>query len=449
MSISVRERHARLLADSRSSEPRARLAQAVSRAEFLLRASRSVSAVQNPQRALEALVALLLDDLVDVAGVVVRSGAWQLSTVGTQGAQPHSQTSRWVVDGSPSAIEQVLRSSVAEEVALPASGPGRARVLRSLLADEDAVAQVDSLGVEQLVALPLGARGRSFGVLVLGRGQGFGFGESHGFLDDLAERVAVGLDATLVVAESRYVAGVLRRSLAPDDLPEIPDLDLATFYRVAHESEDVGGDFLDVHGPHDDVLVLCGDVAGKGVEAAVHAKRIRNAVRTASFVDRRPGWVLGLVNQVVVAEAGPDDESLATATCLRLRHREGRFEVDVANAGHPPALLLRADGEVTEVTAGGIALGLLEGSDYDETTVHLAPGDTLLLHTDGVTEARGAEGMFGDDRLRAALAGMGGLPARSVVDAVAIAVTDHLGDRPHDDIALVAVQHRPGREQAR
>lgn len=444
MSISVRERHARLLADSRAAEPRARLAQAVSRAEFLLRASRTVSAVQNPQRALEALVSLLLEDLVDLAQVVVRTGPWQLTGVGTQGSSLRSDTTRWVVDGSPSALEQVLTRAVTEEVALPADGAARGQVLRSLVADEEALLAVDELGIEQVVALPLTARGRTFGVLVLGRGQGFGFGGSHSFLEDLAERVAVGLDATLVVAESRYVAGVLRRSLAPAELPDVEDLDLASFYRVAHESEDVGGDFLGVHVLDEDVLVLCGDVAGKGVEAAVHAKRISNAARTAALVDRRPSWILGLVNRVVVDEAAPEDEGLATATCMRLHRAGDVFEVDVANAGHPPALLLRADGAVEEVSASGIAIGLLQDSAYDETTVRLSPGDTLLMHTDGVTEARGADEMFGEQRLRKALTGMAGLPARTVVEAIAIAVTDHLGDRAHDDIALVAVQHRPG-----
>ena len=444
MSISVRERHARLLADSRSSEPRARLAQAVSRAEFLLRASRSVSAIQNPQRALESLVALLLDDLVDVAQVVVRTGPWQLSGVGTHDAQPRSEVTRWVLDASPTALDEAIRRGVADEVALPKAGAARARVLRSLLVDDEAIAEVDAMGVEQLAVLPLSARGRTFGVLLLGRSQGFGFGESQPFLDDLAERVAVGLDATLVVAESRYVAGVLRRSLAPDELPVIPGLDLASYYRVAHESEDVGGDFLDVHGPDDDVIVLCGDVAGKGVEAATHARRIRNAVRTASHVDRRPGWILGLVNKVVVAEATEYDEGLATATCIRLRRGDGVVDVDLANAGHPAALVLRGDGTVEEVNAPGIAIGLLPESDYQQTTLSLGPGDTLLMHTDGVTEARGVDDMFGEERLRAALTGLGGLPTRTVVDAVAIAVSDHLGDRPHDDIAMIAVQYRPG-----
>jgi GAF domain-containing protein len=446
MSTSVRERHARLLGDSRGSEPRARLAQAVSRAEFLLRTSRTVSAIQNPRRAVEALVGLLLEDLVDVAQVAVRNGPWQLVGVGHQGSPPRSELTRWVVEDAPDGLQEAIRRGLADEVPLPRSGKARAAAVTSFIDDAAALAAVDELAVEQLAVLPLVARGRCFGVLVLGRAHGFRFGGSQSFLDDLAERVAVGLDATLVVAESRYVAGVLRRSLALTEMPEIAGLDLASFYRVAHESEDVGGDFLDVHGPDDDVIVLCGDVAGKGVEAAIQAKRIRNAARTATIIDRRPAFVLDIVNRVVVDEAEDFDEGLATATCVRLRPGApgaAGMRVDVATAGHPPTLLLRADGSIEEVTTPCLAIGLLAGAEFTELTVELRPGDTLLLHTDGITEAKGADGMFGDERLHRSLRGMAGLPARGIVDAVAIAVTDHLGDRPHDDIALVAVQHRP------
>jgi phosphoserine phosphatase RsbU/P len=441
--MSVRERHARLLADPRASEPRARLAQAVSRAEFLLRVSRTVSAIQNPNRALTALVALLLEDVADVAQVVVRTGPWQLVGAGAQDGEPRSSTGRWV-DTSPTGLDEAIRSGLAEEVVLPKAGAARTLTLSSILADEDLVGEVDALAVEQLAVLPLNARGRTFGLLVLGRSRGFRFSGSQAFLDDLAERIAVGLDASLVVAESRYVAGVLRRSLAPAEMPQVPDLDLATFYRVAHESEDVGGDFIDVHGPHDDLTVTCGDVAGKGVEAAVHAKRIRNAIRTGGMIDRSPAWILGLVNRVLVAEAEEFSEGLATATCARLRPTDGGVTVDLANAGHPVTIVLRADGRVEEVNSPGVALGLLESSEYGDVSVELGPRDTMLLYTDGVTEARGVDALFGEDRLREVVARVGGLPARTVVEAVAIAVSEHLGDRAHDDIAVIAVQYRPG-----
>ena len=442
MTTSVRERHARLLAESRSAEPRARLAQASTRAEFLLRLSRTVSAIQNPQRALDTLVSVLLEEMVDVAQVVVRSGPWQLVSGAVQDGSIHSSAAR-IVEGTPVDLDSALRRGLRDDVVLPKSGAARRQALADFIPDAGLVDEVDALGSEQLAVLPLNARGRSFGVLVIGRAPGFGFGDAQNFLDDLAARIAVGLDATLVVAESRYVASVLRRSLAPTDLPKVPGLTLATYYRVAHQSQELGGDFLDIHGPEDDLILLCGDVAGKGVEAAVHAKRIRNAVRTASLVDRSPSAILGLTNRVLVSEAEEFSEGMATGVCARLRPEGGTMRVDLANAGHPAALLIRADGTVEEVVADGVALALIDNNTYADTELTLHPRDTLLVHTDGVTEARGVDDLFGDRRLRDCLRGLGGLPPSAIIESIAVAVSDHLGERAHDDIAVFAAQFTP------
>lgn len=442
MSVSVRESQTQLLDDSRAAEPQARLTQAVSRAEFLLRLSRTLSAVQNPLRALEALTTLLVEDLVDVAQVVVRTGAWQLYAGGVSGQEPRSGSTRRM-DLRPAALEQAMRRGMPKEVVLPGRADARALALRSLLVEDSLADLVDERGTEHLLSVPLVARGQVFGVLLLGRARGSGFTGAHEFLEDLGERISTGLDVSLVVADSRHVASVLRASLAPVALPEVAGLELASYYQVAHTSADVGGDFFDVHGPHDDLILMCGDVTGKGVEAAVHAKRIRNAVRTASHVERSPAWILELVNKVLVSESEHFSERLATATCLRLRLEADVLRVDLANAGHPPALLLRADGRVEEVDAPGVALALLEGSDYAQVSLELHARDTLLLYTDGITEARGADDLFGEHRLQTLLRGLGGTPATAVVDSVAVAVSQHLGDRAHDDIAVVAVQFRP------
>jgi len=431
-----------LLAESRSAEPRARLAQASTRAEFLLRLSRTVSAIQNPQRALDTLVSVLLEEMVDVAQVVVRSGPWQLVSGAVQDGSIHSSAAR-IVEGTPVDLDSALRRGLRDDVVLPKSGAARRQALADFIPDAGLVDEVDALGSEQLAVLPLNARGRSFGVLVIGRAPGFGFGDAQNFLDDLAARIAVGLDATLVVAESRYVASVLRRSLAPTDLPKVPGLTLATYYRVAHQSQELGGDFLDIHGPEDDLILLCGDVAGKGVEAAVHAKRIRNAVRTASLVDRSPSAILGLTNRVLVSEAEEFSEGMATGVCARLRPEGGTMRVDLANAGHPAALLIRADGTVEEVVADGVALALIDNNTYADTELTLHPRDTLLVHTDGVTEARGVDDLFGDRRLRDCLHGLGGLPPSAIIESIAVAVSDHLGERAHDDIAVFAAQFTP------
>ena len=379
-----------------------------------------------------------------MAQVVVRTGQWQLVAGAVQGGPVHNTATR-VVDGTPADLENALRRGLHDDVVLPKAGAPRRRALAAFLPDPDLAAEVDALGSEQLAVLPLTARGRSFGVLVIGRAPGFGFGDAQNFLDDLAARVAVGLDATLVVAESRYVAvGAAPLAGAHRACRRCPAWRWRRTTASPTSRQELGGDFLDVHGPDDDLILLCGDVAGKGVEAAVHAKRIRNAVRTASHVDRSPGWILGLTNSVLVDEAEEFSEGMATGVCARLRPDGDRLRVDLANAGHPPALLLRADGTLEEVLHR-------RGGPGPARRRHLRPRrsspsgplDSLLVYTDGVTEARGVDDLFGDRRLRDVLRGLGGLPPTALIESVAVAVSDHLGERAHDDIAIFAAQFSP------
>ncbi len=131
--------------------------------------------------------------------------------------------------------------------------------------------------------------------------------------------------------------------------------------------------------------------------------------------------------------------------CARLRRGDDHVRVDLASAGHPPALVLRAGGAVDEIPTTGVSLSLLDDAIYDTVRADLEPGDTLVLYTDGVTEARGAEDLFGDEGLRRTLAGLTALRPPAIVEAIAVAVSEHLGDRPHDDIALLAVAYAPSR----
>ncbi|MBD8868949.1 PP2C family protein-serine/threonine phosphatase [Nocardioides donggukensis] len=445
MGAPVRERQARLLADSRASDARARLAQASARSEFLLRTSRTASAVQHPTRAMEALVGVLVRELVDFAQVTVVSGIRQVTT-----AAVHEGPMETVVgpraDTLPAGIATLVGRAVPDQVPLPAGPVPTRRAAIDLLVAAPALAdRLEAQGTEAVLALPLVARGRCFGLLLLARAAGSGFDDSaHPFLEELAQRISLALDTNLVVAESRHVASVLRRAMLPRAIPALPHLDVGSYLRVAHEHEEMGGDFFDLHGPEEDLTVVLGDVSGKGVEAAVHAKRITNAVRTASLVDRDPGRVLELVNRVLVSEADPESEMLATVVCARLRRRPGGgLDVDVANAGHPPAYLLSGDATVRALSVRHPALALLEEVGYDTDSHVLHPGDSLVLYTDGVVETGAPHDLFGEDRLTALLAGLGGVPAQVVVEQVAAAVSEHLADGDHrDDVAVVALRAR-------
>jgi serine phosphatase RsbU (regulator of sigma subunit) len=218
-------------------------------------------------------------------------------------------------------------------------------------------------------------------------------------------------------------------------------VELASYYRVAFEQEALGGDFYDVHGSDEDWTAVVGDVCGKGVEAAVLTGKVRQAVRMAALVDRDPSSILDLANRVLVA----DEETFVTAVCARGRVGADGLRLDIASAGHPEPLVVRLDGSVEQVPVAGTVLGLVAESHYPAAQVDLAVGETCLFYTDGVPEAPGHRARFGDDRMREVLLDTGPCDARAQVEAVAVALSAHVGDRPHDDIAILAVQASPKR----
>ena len=152
MTLPVRERQVRLLTDSRATEPRARLAQASSRAEFVLRLSRTVSAVQHPSRAMEALVGLLVEEMVAFAQVTVFSGIRQITT-GMVHESRVATRAGLAVDTRMPVIDEVVRHGVIAQLLLP-YGTGRRDVIDQLVPDTDLAVALDALGAESLVLLP-------------------------------------------------------------------------------------------------------------------------------------------------------------------------------------------------------------------------------------------------------------------------------------------------------
>jgi hypothetical protein len=344
-----------------------------------------------------------------------------------------------VVDATAS-FGRVLRTGGTDLLLVP-DGDETDAAVRAAVPDESLRASVHPIGPADVLTIALSARGATYGALTVARRGGSGFDpDAVRFLEDFAHRVAVTLDTTRALAESRRVAAVLSRDLAPPTLPALAGVEFATYYRVAFEQEALGGDFYDVHGDDEAWSAVMGDVCGKGVEAAVLTGKVRQSVRTAALVDRDPAKVLELANRVLLADAS---ESFVTAVCSRGRRVGDVLRLEVAAAGHPGPLVVRADGAVEEVPVAGTVLGLLPDIRYTSVTVDLAPGETCLFYTDGVPEAPGHRERFGDDRLRQVLAATGACDVRAQVESVAMELSAHLRDRAHDDIAILAVQARP------
>ena len=168
------------------------------------------------------------------------------------------------------------------------------------------------------------------------------------------------------------------------------------------------------------------------------ADRARSALRAAAAVDDSPRAVLAELNRVLVGSRLGVAASL-TAICLRFERRGPGLAVTLCVAGHPPALLRSADGSVTEVAAAGTMLGVLEDPLLADRKLILSPGSTLLLYTDGVTEARRGSDYYAE-RLFGVVAREGGRRFAAIPERVARDVRAFTGGTNEDDLAVLALR---------
>ena len=256
------------------------------------------------------------------------------------------------------------------------------------------------------------------------------------------------LEATRRAEEARRataaLAMTLQQSLIPPAPPEIDQLSIAAAYRPAGDGSTVGGDFYDVFqvGPQDWVVAI-GDVSGKGVEAAAVTSFVRYTIRALAIVHSDPERLLELLDAAMHVNR---TEHYCTLVLARLSLLEGRWRMELALAGHPPAILRRPDGSTSELGRYGSPVGLVEAAAFHSVR-HDLVDEVVVLYTDGVTEARSALGLLGEERLAEVVAQAPHDP-EAVVDSVVAAALDHQGGTAADDIAVVAFassgDHRVG-----
>ncbi|MGE2833165.1 SpoIIE family protein phosphatase [Mycobacterium sp. SMC-4] len=236
------------------------------------------------------------------------------------------------------------------------------------------------------------------------------------------------------------LAATLQRSLLPPSVSAPAGVEAVAHYHAA--SDDVTGDFYDVYPLAADLYgFFLGDVVGKGASAAMLTSLTRYTLRAAAVVDDDPALVLHTLNTVLLQQAIDEGLVLTTVIVGTLRLTDNGVEVRLASGGHPPALLLRVDGEVVEVdTRGGQAVGITAAASFVEAQLVLRPGDTLLLYTDGLTEARTGAGTarFDDDGgLLRFVADHAPSSADDIIAALVRLLAD-LGSLVDDDVALLA-----------
>lgn len=301
------------------------------------------------------------------------------------------------------------------------------------LPDPEQARRARELGIGSLMIFPMEFAGRVIGTLTYAndadRRPFDDFDRALG--KRIADRAAVATENSRLATERTEIAKALQRGLLPPPLPDIPGWAIAALFRPAGAENEVGGDFYEVFEHAGGWMLVIGDVTGRGAEAAAVTAAARYTLRTAGVLTGDPMVALAQLNRTLLAKQEP---SLCTVAVLSLELDAG--EIGVVVAGHPPPLLV-GPGGVREIGRTGPVLGAFEDATWPRESVELGPGEHIVVYTDGVTEASGPGGRFGEERLRAGLAGTGG--PNQAIGKLERALEEFAGADLSDDAAVLAI----------
>ena len=297
------------------------------------------------------------------------------------------------------------------------------------------------LGPTSHMIVPLKARGRILGALVLISTslQRLYTQEDLHLAEELAQRAAIAIDNARHFQERAHVARTLQKSLLPPTLPDIPGIDIAARYEPAGEGNEVGGDFFDVFrwGRRRWALVI-GDVSGKGPDAAAVTGLARHTLRAAALAQRSPSSILGVLNEALMAEGAA--EKFSTVVFATLEMTDDGVCLTAASGGHPPPLVLRADGSLEELAAPGMLIGVFHDVELTDQFTYLEPGDVVVFYTDGVTDIPGLEDSNKSLLVETFLDAARTSDARTIADEIVHQAVEVQDGTPRDDIALIVLR---------
>jgi PAS domain S-box-containing protein len=403
------------------------------------------------QAAIEALGAAV--DLQDVAAAVVAEAGRALEA---------SQALLRLLEPGSDALEMAAAAGLGDamlarwaRVPLSADTPASvaARTRRPIFLRDDAALSErwPEVAARSLVddasafaMLPLIVSGRVLGVLSIGFPRAMAFDAAErDLLEALAAQSAQAVARARLYEREHAVAQTLQASLLPRVLPHIPGLDVAARLEAGAPGLEVGGDFYDAFALGEDAWgVAIGDVCGKGVDAAALTALARHTVRAAARTEASPAAVLEALNRAALAESEPGQFLTAIYARLVARPRGG-FDVALACGGHPPPVVLDAALARRELTCSGTLLGAVADPEVVDARCVLDAGDTMLLYTDGLTEAGAPAATLEPDEVADLLAAAHGATAAQTAEGCLDRALAGSGGVSRDDVAVLVLQVAP------
>ncbi len=297
-----------------------------------------------------------------------------------------------------------------------------------------------------LLHIPLMARSRRIGVLVLGRPAGDPLhGEALVVAESIGRRASLAIDNARVHGELQGMGEALQRSLLPASIPAPPTFDVGVVYEAAGEASLAGGDFYDVFPVGGGRWCFAvGDVCGTGAEAAAVTGLARHTIRALALAGFPIASTLERLNTAILEER--ERSRFLTLVCGMLEPEPGGgLRMSLVCAGHPLPFVVRRTGEVTQVGHPQPLLGVMDRVTFEADDYLLERGDLLVAVTDGVLERRDGHRMLEEEGLGADLAQVGDLPAQAVAERIRRLVGDFAPGPQVDDMAVLAIRVSPGR----
>ncbi len=421
---------------------------------FLAEASRVFASSLDHAQTLEQIARLAVPQLGDWCSVSLTDEHGAIQRVATHHRDPRKlelviELERLYPhdrDDERGGVARVLSSGRALHVEV------RPETLAQYARDVEHHELLQQLQLGSVIIVPMSAGGRVLGTITLASdASGRQLTEADlPLVEELGRRAGNAVENARLYTERSRIASALQQALLPEDLPQIPGASLEALYAAAGELNEVGGDFYDVFEHRDGRWVLAiGDVCGKGPRAAAVTALARHTLRAAAMSGQAPTVMVSSVHQALLGQPPGLDMCTLGLILVKLLSRPRGAHLTIALGGHPQPLLIDGEGNAKPIGRPGTLLGVLDPVHLDQTEVHMNPGDTLVMYTDGVIEAGAPSRPLGEEGLLELCTDAPKLTPAALVRRIEAAAVAHAGGSVRDDIALLVFRlHDVGTDAA-